>query len=162
MGVIKHRQYVMNLVRWRKGARRVRQSFPPLAEDHVAGDGGCPLCPTKLGNGLRVVQLAVGPTDRDAARSHAAGEEYTAGAILAHEPCVNRFSDAELEIALCGIDLDFLAGNGNPGTFEGQVPGSAPGFSGDLAGQDAGGGQGQDRTGPHRAATHVAFSHGEP
>jgi hypothetical protein len=106
------------------GKPRRRLSFPPLSADHVAVDGGCPLCPAHLGNGQRVVQLAVGPTDRDAARSHEAGEEYAAGAVLAHEPCAKRFSDAELEIALSG--LDFLHPE-SPGTSEGAGTGSFAG-----------------------------------
>jgi hypothetical protein len=120
--MIQHRQYVMNLVRWRKGAPRAGRSFPPLAANHVAVEGGCPLCPAKLGNGQRVVQLAIGPTDQDAARAHNVGEEYTAGALLAHLPCINRFSPSELEIAL--RDIDFLSVNGGRDAFEGQASAS--------------------------------------
>lgn len=122
MAMIQHRQYVMNLVRWRNSAPRAGRSFPPLAANHVAVDGGCPLCPAKLGNGQHVVQLAVGPTDQDGAQAHNIGEEYTAGALLAHQPCVNRLSPSELEIAL--RDINFLSANGGGDAFEGQA--SAP------------------------------------
>lgn len=143
MSMTRHWQYVKNLVRWRRGAERVRASFPPLAADHVAGQGGCPLCPYRLGNGLRVVQLAVGPTNRDAARLHEAGWEYTAGAVLAHQPCANRFSPAELDIALAGVDFGALADDSS-GAFEGQAP-EPPA---DAGGSDTGG-----------ASAQVAFLH---
>lgn len=139
MAMIQHRQYVMNLVRWRRGTARAGRSFPPLAEDHVAVEGGCPLCPAKLGNGQRVVQLAIGPTDHDGARSHNSGEEYTAGALLAHERCIKRLSPSELEIAL--RDIDFLSVNSGGDAFEGQAsaPAEKPTFP---------------------ASPSVAFSHG--
>lgn len=97
------RRYLVNLVRWQRGTPRVGLSFPPLAPDHVAVDAACPLCPERLGNGARVVQLAAGPMDAHAAYLEKLGVEFTAGAYVAHEPCVRRLSDSELGIALHGL-----------------------------------------------------------
>lgn len=74
-----------------------------MTADHVAVDAACPLCPQRLGNGARVVQVAAGPVDAHTAHLDALGEVYTAGAYLAHESCVTGLSDPEIEIALSGL-----------------------------------------------------------
>lgn len=74
-------------VRWQMGEPRTRE-LPAPAPDHPAYEMECAVCPDRLGNGLPVVAVVIGPgaEPRDQDKC-AAGVPFAAWAVLAHAAC---------------------------------------------------------------------------